>query len=71
MKKTIYFTSSEYAMHNFEKGVKSVTDKRDDWLTENNGLIGKIDSEDIKIIPHGPDNSSFRIIIQLSIYPKK
>ncbi|MEN8185492.1 MAG: hypothetical protein ABFR05_00025 [Bacteroidota bacterium] len=76
MKKTEYFTSINGTFN--AAGLKTCVDdakvKRDDFLAENKSLIGKIDSEDIKIISGNPSNNHINnvmVVIQLTYYPKK
>lgn len=70
MKKTIYFTGVNQQMQQLEAGIKTATDKRDAWLSENKDIIGKIDSEDIKITPWHGNNLHVMVTIQLTYYPK-
>lgn len=70
MKKTIYFTGVNHQMQQLEAGIKTATDKRDEWLAKNKDVIGKIDSEDIKITPWNGNNQHVMVTIQLTYYPK-
>lgn len=70
MKKTIYFTGANHPMGQLVTGIKTATDKRDIWLVANKDLIGKIDSEDIKITTWGAQNNNVFATIQLTFYSK-
>lgn len=70
MKKTIYFTGTTHRMGELTTEIKAATDKRDAWLSANKDLIGKIDSEDIKITPFGPNDNHVVATIQLTYYSK-
>ena len=56
-------------MANLEGAIRSSTDKRDNWLAENQNLIAKIEKEDIKIVPWNSNNGNVFVVIQLTYYP--
>ncbi|NER15123.1 hypothetical protein GWK08_16835 [Leptobacterium flavescens] len=70
MKKTIYFTGTNHQIGQLDVAIKTATDKRDTWLMANESKIGKIDNEDIKIIPWNGNNGYVMITILLTYYPK-
>lgn len=70
LKKTEYFShfGSIGNQQVFDATIKQVIQKRDIWLKENEGLIAKIDNEDLKII-HFSNNNGI-LTIQISYYLK-
>jgi len=70
MKKTIYFTGTNNQMQQLETAIKTATDKRDAWLSSNKHVIGKIDSEDIKITPWSSNTQHVIVTIRLTYYLK-
>lgn len=71
MKRTVYFTEpGNHPTSQIKTIIKKITDRRDDWLRENENIIGRIDSEDIKIVPWNGNNQYIIIVIKLTYYPK-
>ncbi|MBF04821.1 MAG: hypothetical protein CMP76_16185 [Flavobacterium sp.] len=70
MKKTEYFISVNHNTGQLEQAIKNATEKRDIWIKENEDLIGKVDSEDIKINTWSGNNSNVIITIRFTYYPK-
>ena len=72
MKTTVYFTSTEernYQWTEVHKAIESLVEKRDNFFQENEKTIGKIDEEDIRVIPVA-NGQQVVVIIKLSYYPK-
>ena len=70
MKKTVYFTGVNHQSQQLEAAIKTATDKRDAWLTNNKDEIGKIDYEDIKITTWNANNTNVIATILLTYYSK-
>lgn len=70
-KKTVYFNvDSGVSETDVQKALQDLCKKRDEWMRDNNELISKIDSEDIKMSSHTTHRVHITIILILSYYPK-
>ena len=70
MRKTIYFTSEIRQAGQLTEAIKTATEKRDEFLSDNIDQIGQIDFEDIKITPLSGNRPNVVVTIMLAYYPK-